>query len=180
MKFDVTPNTPLSALDPFYEPAREFHAEKRQSGTYDDWNEAERTEKWVKKALCDASGSLCIYYLKEQNEVVGSAFALLRSAITQSDLAANGVTPASPDFAHVTCIHLKKALRGKGKGQDFLANEVFADLKAQGIRQVYIKSSHPKAFALYERLGKCVGHYAEPSDQGLYLRYGNIYQIDLA
>ena len=178
MKICISPEASVKAITPYLAPARDFLREKLEDGMYDDWNEAERTEKWAKKALDTADGRLLIYYLEKGGEVVASAFALCESSITRADLEKNGVTTPKQGFAHVTCIHLKRELRGKGRGREFLQKEVFADLRAQGIDKIYVKSSHPKAFALYERLGHCIAHYTEESDHGLYLRYGNIYEIN--
>jgi hypothetical protein len=53
---------------------------------------------------------------------------------------------------------------------------MYADL---GYTAFYLKTSHPKAFPLYERLGPVIANYTIPSDNGLYQRTGRIYRLPL-
>ena len=49
----------------------------------------------------------------------------------------------------------------------------------QGYTAVYLKTSHPKAFPLYDRLGTVSGNYTFPSDNGEHMRVGRIYRLPL-
>ena len=62
---------------------------------------------------------------------------------------------------------------------NFLKNYVFKDLKDRRIDTVFIKSSHYRAFSLYQKLGERVGTYLGLSEHQLYRRQGNIYKIEL-
>lgn len=67
----------------------------------------------------------------------------------------------------------------RGIGKDWLENEILKDLREQGIKKVYIKSSHNKSLGLYNKLGTRIGKYIGISDNGLYQRIGYIYEIKL-
>lgn len=150
---------------------------------YDDWNETKHTEDWLKKIISSVqkqgSDQLTIYYKEENEKIIGVAFALMNSDITLDTLAKDGIVPELKEIAHVTGFHMIEAYRGKGYGSSWLVGEIFDDLRTQGIKQVYIKSSHHQALALYERLGTKVGNYVSISDSKLYQRCGHIYKIDL-
>ena len=183
MKFCVTKEHTFRDLEKFLLPAIQFGEEKLRKGTYDDWNEAEHTAAWLKKVLCSIQsgddGNLTIYYLEEDGSIIGTAFTLTDSHITLDALAKDGIVPAPEKTTHLCCFHIAEAYRGKGRGSSWLTGEIFEDLRAQGVKQVYIKSSHHSALPLYERLGTKVGNYISISDSKLYQRYGHIFKVTL-
>lgn len=67
----------------------------------------------------------------------------------------------------------------RGVGGRWLREVILPYCRAQGGRTVYVKSSHPKVFSLYARLGSEVGRYSTHSDNGLFLRPGKLFRIDL-
>lgn len=183
MKIRITKEHTFNDIEKYLFPVKQFCEEKLRKGMYDDWNEAEHTADWIKKILCSVrnseNGHLDIYYLEEKGKIIGAAFALINSNITLDALAKDGIVPDSEKTAHVTCFHIIEAYRGKGRGSSWLTGEIFNDLRAQGVKYVYIKSSHNSALTLYERLGTKVGNYISISDSKLYQRYGYIYRIEL-
>lgn len=46
-------------------------------------------------------------------------------------------------------------------------------------KAIYLKSSHPKVFSMYNRLGKEVGEYSSKSDNDLVEGKGKIFKIFL-
>ena len=183
MKIRITEKHTFHDIEKYLFPVKQFCEEKKRKGMYDDWNEADHTAEWITKIISSVqngeNGHLNIYYLEENEKIIGSAFALINSDITLDALARDGIIPDSEKIAHITCFHIIEAYRGKGRGSSWLIGEIFSDLRAQGVKQVYIKSSHHPALSLYERLGTQVGNYISMSDSKLYQRYGYIYRIEL-
>ena len=68
---------------------------------------------------------------------------------------------------------------GRGNGEFWLKDVILPWYAAQGFAAMYLKSSHPKAFPLYERLGAAIGSYASKSDNGLFERPGKIFRIPI-
>ncbi len=68
---------------------------------------------------------------------------------------------------------------GRGNGEFWLKEIILPWYAAQGYTAMYLKSSHPLAFPLYERLGAAIGSYTSKSDNGLYERHGKIFRIPL-
>lgn len=66
---------------------------------------------------------------------------------------------------------------GRGVGRKWVQLILMPYLKEQGIKKILVKSSHPKAFSLYERLGRQIGEYTSMSDTGKFEREGRIYEL---
>lgn len=69
---------------------------------------------------------------------------------------------------------------GRGNGERWLREVILPHYAGRGFRALYVKSSHPRVFPLYERLGEPVGEYAGRSDNGLRERRGRIFRVPLA
>lgn len=67
----------------------------------------------------------------------------------------------------------------RGTGEHWLRDIILPYYKEKGFVSLYVKSSHPKVFSLYSRLGECVGEYSSKSDNDLYVRQGKIFRIRL-
>ena len=67
----------------------------------------------------------------------------------------------------------------RGIGEHWLREIVLPSVAAMGKELVLVKSSHPKSFSLYRRLGREVGRYSAKSDHGLLTREGRIFAIVL-
>ena len=66
---------------------------------------------------------------------------------------------------------------GRGVGSRWVQDILMPYLRGQGFRRILVKSSHPKAFSLYERLGRQIGTYTTRSDTGRFEREGRIYEL---
>lgn len=66
---------------------------------------------------------------------------------------------------------------GRGVGSKWVKEILMPYLKEQRIRKILVKSSHPKAFSFYERLGRQIGKYTTMSDTGRFEREGRIYEL---
>lgn len=180
MKVRIQRNTPL-AVNKYLYPVEEYIKEKNINGMYDDWNELEHTIKWVEnilKSINENTGDILdIYYLEDNNKVIGVIFSLSGNDNILKFKEKNNIISKTDKIAQLSCFHILKDYRGIGS--KWLKDEVLKDLKNEGIEEVYIKSSHNKALNLYDRIGTKIGNYISISDNELYQRYGYIYKIDL-
>ncbi len=73
--------------------------------------------------------------------------------------------------------HIAPGARGNGT---FWLRDLLMPLYAsKGYTTIYLKTSHPRAFHFYDRLGAVIGNYTFPSDNGIYQRTGRIYRLPL-
>lgn len=181
MKVRLNSDVSINDINKYLYPVQEYVKEKIDNNMYDDWNELEHTTKWIEKILksiYENSGDVLeIYYLKDNEKIIGVVFCLSGSNNFKNFLQENDIEQTDNKIAQLSCFHILKDYRGIGK--KWLEDEVLKDLKAQGVEKVYIKSSHNKASSLYDKIGTIIGNYISISDHQLYKRYGNIYRIDL-
>lgn len=180
MKLSVCNDINLEDIEKYLYPVKLYNVEKKDNDMYDDWDEYKHTKDWllniIKEINNEKVDTLDIYYLEENSIVIGAIFALSGDNLISDFLNKNNINTKKKS-AQLSCFHILKDYRGIGS--KWLENEVFKDLKNQGIEEIYIKSSHNKALNLYSRLGNIIGDYIGISDHGLYQRYGYIYKIDL-
>ena len=85
-----------------------------------------------------------------------------------------GCAPAQPARAAVlNCFHIVP--RARGVGEHWLRDVILPHCARLGAERVYVKSSHPRAFSLYARLGTEAGAYTACSDNGLFSRPGKLF-----
>ncbi|MBE5820594.1 MAG: hypothetical protein E7310_07305 [Clostridiales bacterium] len=170
----------FSDIEKYLYPVQTYNTEKKENDMYDDWDEYEHTKNWINNIINEMQNGeddiLDIYYLEENNIVIGVICSLYGSNLINKFLIKNNINTEKKS-AQLSCFHILKKYRGIGN--KWLNDEVFKDLKSQGIQEIYIKSSHNKALSLYNRLGEVVGNYIGISDNNLYQRYGYVYKITL-
>ncbi|MDS0527420.1 hypothetical protein NNC19_17150 [Clostridium sp. SHJSY1] len=72
--------------------------------------------------------------------------------------------------------HISK--EGRGNGEMWLKN-IIEYYKSKHYKAIYLKSSHPKVFSMYNRLGLEIGEYSIYSDNNLFERKGKVFKIIL-
>lgn len=72
--------------------------------------------------------------------------------------------------------HISK--EGRGKGEAWFKN-IIKYYNKKNYKAIYLKSSHPKVFSMYNRLGKEIGQYYSKSDNDLFERKGRVFKICL-
>lgn len=181
MKIRLTKDMSFNDINKYLYPVKEYIKEKTDNNMYDDWNELEHTSSWLKEVIKSINENnkdiLDIYYIEDNETIIGVVFSLSGNNIISNFLNQNNITESTNEVAQLTCFHILKNYRGIGR--KWLENEVLKDLHSQGIKTVFIKSSHNKAIGLYDKLGTKIGNYIGLSDHKLYQRYGYIYKIDL-
>ncbi|MBP1970250.1 hypothetical protein J2Z83_002368 [Virgibacillus natechei] len=68
---------------------------------------------------------------------------------------------------------------GRGNGERWLKEIIMPYYNFKKYKAIYLKSSHPKSFSLYSRLGVEIGSYENNSDNHLMSRKGKIFKIPL-
>lgn len=158
-------------------PIQDFVNEKIKNNMYDDWNEFEHTKKNLQdleEAVLNNSGdTVCVYYLKDGDKVVGFNFVLAGNCAIKQFVQENHFS-TEEKACQLRSLHIIKEYRGAGIR--WLEN-IFVDLARQGIDTVYLTSSHNRMFPFYDRLGERVGTYVGISDHKLYQRLGYIFKI---
>ncbi len=171
----------FSKLEKLMYPAKKYVDEKKKYKMYDDYNEYKNSLKWFydrqESILNDRKDNVTAYYIKNNKKVIGIIFSITGCSVTKlidkHDIKVN----KNSNACQLICFHIDKNYRGIGK--KFLQNYVFQDLKERNIDTIFIKSSHCRAFSLYEKLGEKVGIYFGLSEHQLYRRQGNVYKIEL-
>ena len=178
-KIEINSKESFLKLKKLMYPVKRYVSEKKQYGMYDDYNEYKNSLKWFQDRkqliLNDNKDNVTAYCIKNKNKVIGIIFSVIGDSVTKLTEVHN--IKFNDNECQLICFHIDKRYRGIGK--DFLNNYVFKDLKNRNIDTVFIKSSHYRAFSLYEKLGKRVGVYFGLSEHQLYKRQGNIYRIQL-
>jgi hypothetical protein len=68
---------------------------------------------------------------------------------------------------------------GRGNGEKWLRDVIMPYYRTKRYRAIYMKSSHPRAFSMYTRLGYEIGGYISYSDNTLFKREGKVFKIPL-
>ncbi|WP_019390972.1 hypothetical protein [Priestia filamentosa] len=68
---------------------------------------------------------------------------------------------------------------GRGNGEKWLRDVIIPYYRNKRYRAIYMKSSHPRAFSMYTRLGSEIGGYISYSDNKLFKREGKVFKIPL-
>lgn len=69
--------------------------------------------------------------------------------------------------------------KGQGHGSRWLNSIILPHYRHKMYRKIYVSSSHPASFSLYDRMGKKIAEYQQSSDNQMYLRRGQCFLIDL-
>lgn len=147
----------------------DFVKEKQQNNINDDFNEYKHNKnKFSKLAKKVDNQELTIfaYYIEDRFKAIATAFFILERNASKFN-----------STAEMTCVYINKNYRGIGS--TWLKNIIFPHLKSYNIQNIYVKSSHKKAFSFYEKFGRKVGTYCFKSDNNKYERLGNIYLINI-
>lgn len=180
-KIEINNIENFSKLEKLMYPVKKYVSEKKRDGMYDDYNEYKNSLKWFQdrkqSILDDNKDIVTAYCIKDNKKVIGIIFSVTGYSVTKLMDRHDMKVDDDSNTCQLICFHIDKNYRGIGK--DFLNNYVFKDLKDRKIGTVFIKSSHHRAFSLYEKLGRRVGVYFGLSEHQLYRRQGNIYQVEL-
>ncbi len=152
--------------------------EKLLNETWDDYNEVHHCCKIIHD-FSNAPGLVMDFHtLRRGDEQLGMVM-ITHGAIDPRIYACSGLVISDPvdQVALLSYFHISPS--GRGNGTFWLRDLIMPFYADQGYTAVYLKTSHPKAFPLYDRFGAVIGNYTFPSDNGEHMRVGRIYRLPL-
>lgn len=145
---------------------------------WDDYDEVFHCCQLVETVRRKDSLSMEFHTLRRDGHVVGVGLMTGGQIACPLFFPAHLVPPEPLEGLRVfNYFHVAPAARGVGGW--WLREVILPYCWSQGGRTVFVKSSHPKVFSLYSRLGIEVGCYSARSDNGLFERPGKLFRIDL-
>ncbi|MGE4276075.1 MAG: hypothetical protein AB7E30_02725 [Lawsonibacter sp.] len=151
---------------------------KAENG-WDDYDEVFHCCQLVEAVRREARLRMEFHTLRREGRVVGVGL-MTGGQITCSLFFPAHLLPPEPREGQLVFNYFHVAPGERGVGSRWLQEVILPYCKAQGNRAVYVKSSHPRVFSLYARLGTEVGSYSAHSDNNLFHRPGKLFRIDLS
>lgn len=152
--------------------------EKMRSEAWDDYNEVHHCCKIIHEFSQQPGLVMDFHTLRRGEEQLGMVI-ITHGAIPPEIYGQSGLRITDPIHQVLLLNYFHIAPDGRGNGTFWVRDLIMPMYAEQGYTAVYLKTSHPKAFPLYDRLGAVVGHYTFPSDNALYQRTGRIYRLPL-
>ena len=145
---------------------------------WDDYNEVHHCCKIIHDFSNTPGLVMDFHTLRRGEEQLGMVM-MTHGAIDPNIYACSGLSISDPveQVALLSYFHIAPA--GRGNGTFWLRDLIMPFYADQGYSAVYLKTSHPRAFPLYDRLGSVIGNYTFPSDNGEHMRVGRIYRLPL-
>lgn len=145
---------------------------------WDDYDEVYHCCQLVEKAARDKSLSMEFYTLEQAGRVDGIGL-MTRGAVDRPLFFPPHLPPQEDQEQVLVFNYFHISPRARGVGERWLREIILPRCREQGFQAVYVKSSHPRVFSLYGRLGCTVGDYAARSDNGLHTRPGRLFRLPL-
>lgn len=152
--------------------------EKILSSAWDDYDEVHHCCKIIHDFGQQPGVVMDFHTLRRADEQLGMVM-MTHGAIDPHIYSCSGLSISDPvdQVLLLSYFHISPA--GRGNGTFWLRDLIMPMYADQGYTAIYLKTSHPKAFPLYDRLGTVIGNYTFPSDNGVHMRVGRIYRIPL-
>ncbi len=152
--------------------------EKLLNEEWDDYDEFHHCCKIIHDFSQNPRLVMDFHTLRRGDEQLGMVL-MTHGAIDRDIYACSGLSISDPpdQVALLSYFHIVPS--GRGNGTFWLRDLIMPFYADQGYTAVYLKTSHPRAFPLYDRLGAVIGNYTFPSDNGEHMRVGRIYRLPL-
>lgn len=145
---------------------------------WDDYNEVYHCCRLIELVRQTANIQMDFHYIKKAQDILGVALVTKGIIDLPMFFPTNISVEDSPqNILILNYFHTETA--GRGWGEHWLKSIIFPYYQDKNFLTLYVKSSHPKVFSLYDRLGSSIGIYKSSSDNGLYARSGKIFKINL-
>jgi hypothetical protein len=141
---------------------------------WDDYNELYHASAFFEKVAADKGLWIEPHLMINENELAGVVF-IIGGTITSIETRMN----IQDEFRSLLFKYFHIIDKGKGLGKKWMKDIIFPYYKNLGYRSIYISSSHPKSYPLYEKYGKCIGTYSAFSDNKLFERNGKFFEVHL-
>lgn len=137
---------------------------------YDDYNEVYHCNHLIHVLEADSNVRVDYHVMYKENQCVGLALV----STGKIDAMKYFGQPLFDDDDVIVLNYFHVSSIARGNGSYWLKNII---MPCYSGKDMYVKSSHPKAFSLYQRLGKEIATYQTQSDNGDYTREGKIFKI---
>lgn len=151
--------------------------DKAQKG-WDDYDEVYHCMQLIEQMRANPEQQMDFHTLCRCGQTVGLCLVTRGKDIPQTFLKRE-VQDGIPAEKRLMFHYFHIAPDARGCGEHWFKEIIQPYYAAQGFAAIYLKSSHPRAFSLYARLGSEIGTYTARSDTRQNLREGRIYRIDL-
>ena len=139
---------------------------------YDDYDEVYHCNQLVHILKDDPNVNVDYHVMYKYDQCVGLAM-VTTGNIDSSKYFDKPVFEQGANAIVLNYFHISP--KARGNGNYWLRNVIIPHY--QDKEDLYLKSSHSKAFSLYQRLGEEIGSYQTLSDNGEFKRTGKIFKI---
>mgnify|MGYP003295771438 CR=1 FL=1 len=152
--------------------------EKMLNETWDDYNEVHHCCKMIHEFSQIPGLVMDFHTLRRGEEQLGMVL-LTHGAISADIYEQSGLHITDPLHQVVLLNYLHIAPEGRGNGTFWVRDLIMPMYADLGYTAFYLKTSHPRAFPFYDRLGAAIANYTFLSDNGIHQRKGRIYRLPL-
>ena len=152
--------------------------EKLVQGGWDDYNEVHHCCKIIHDLSRTPGLTIDYHFLRRSGQHLGMVM-MTHGDVSPDIYRSSGLILSDPIREVVLLNYFHIAPEGRGNGTFWLRDLLMPLYASKGYSTIYLKTSHPRAFHLYDRLGTVIGNYTFPSDNGVYQRTGRIYRLPL-
>lgn len=145
---------------------------------WDDYDEVYHCCRLIESVRKNPTMQMDFHYIKKGQDTIGIAL-ITRGIIDTSLFFPKGFHLADPADSILVLNYFHISTEGRGTGEYWLRDIIIPHYAEKGFISLYVKSSHPKVFSLYGRLGESIASYESESDNGLHHRSGKIFKISL-
>lgn len=147
---------------------------ENQWDDYDEVYHCNRLINWVKK---NKDMNMDFHIMKKDEKYLGIAL-VTSGKIDYSLFFKEEIDIEEKDSEILIFNYFHISKEGRGNGEVWFKN-IIKYYKEKNYKAIYLKSSHPKVFSMYNRLGKEIGQYSSKSDNELFERQGKIFKTIL-
>ncbi|OOM80199.1 hypothetical protein [Clostridium sp. BL-8] len=144
---------------------------------WDDYNEVYHCCKLIEDVKNNKNMNMDFHIMRKDEKCLG--IALVSSGIIDYKMFFKEPIYIDEDNKEILIFnyfHISK--EGRGNGELWL-KKIIQYYKYKNYKAIYLKSTHPKVFSMYNRLGIEIGEYSTFSDNKLLERKGKIFKIIL-
>lgn len=143
---------------------------------YDDYDEVYHCNQKIYQISALLNVTLDFHVLYKNDRCIGIALISHGQLDSEILLDQKGLIDIPSQSIVLNYFHICE--KGHGLGTKWLKEIIFPYYQDASKKSMYLKSSHSKAFPFYLRLGQKIGAYETKSDNGLFIREGQIFKID--
>ena len=145
---------------------------------WDDYNEVSHCCKFIESVRESRDIWIETHFIKNDSKILGVIF-VTGGKVDLNQLFKLNLPYQFQEGKSIIISYFHIIPEARGVGEEWLRNVVIPYYREKGIEEIFIKSSHLKAFSLYARLGKEIETYTTQSDNRLYSRKGKIFLMKI-